>query len=61
MGELAKRVFFVLTLSLLIMCTVCVFIAERGTAEYFILLLAAIINCFAVLVQLIVKIVKGKK
>lgn len=59
--ELAKRIFFTLTMAMALMCFVCLFLVERGTAEYVVALLAGIINCCAVLVQLITLLLKGKK
>ena len=61
MGQLAKRVFFHVTLALALMCFACLFFVKHGTAEYFFTLFAGIINCSAVLVQLIVMLVKGRK
>lgn len=60
MGTLAKRVFFISSLALLIMCFITAFIAERGSAEFFIVVIAGIINCISVMIQLIAIIIKGK-
>ena len=61
MGEIAKRVFFTISLALAVMCFITAFITQRGSAEFFVVVFAGIINCISVIVQLIVKISKGNK
>jgi len=61
MGKLGSRVFFQATLVLALLSFGCLFFVPRGTAEFFIVIICAIVNTLAVLIQLIVMLVKGKK
>lgn len=61
MGKIAEQVFFRVTMALALICFFCVFFVQRGTAEYFVLIMSGIVNCICVLACLIAALIKGGK
>ena len=61
MKDFAWSMFFRVTAALAVICFVCLFFIQRGTAEFFILIFTGIVNCVCVLISLIVMLTRGKK
>lgn len=53
MDGLGRKVFARSAMMLTVMCVFCLLFVQRGSAEFFILLLSGIINCAAVVCSLI--------